>query len=254
MSKQFKTGLTLSGGAARGLAHLGVAKALYEDGIYPDCISGSSAGSIAGAFLADGYDPEELLGIFNKKRLFEFVDVALNKKGLLKIAGLKKLLKKHLRATTFEELKKVLFVACTNLNSGKVEYFNKGNIVEKVIASSSIPVLFPPVEMNKALFADGGIIDNLPVKPIRNKCEKLIGVHVNYIGPEEKIDSLIKIAVRSFHLGTRSKVELASKECDIFIEPEELKEYGFMDVGKGIEMFDIGYKTTKEILRKQNIL
>lgn len=253
MAKKHKVGLALSGGAARGLAHLGVVKALYENDIRPGIISGTSAGSIAGAFLADGHDPEELLEIFLEKKVFEYIGLTFGKLGLLKITGIEEVFKKHLKAKKFEDLEIPLYVACTNLNSGKIEYFNEGDLVQKVIASSSIPVLFTPMKMNNAIYADGGILDNMPVRPIRDKCKKLIGVHVNYTGPEEKIDSMLKIAERSFHVSSGARIAEMAKECDFFIEPEELRKYGLMDVGKGKEMFEIGYKTTIKLLNESKI-
>ncbi len=253
MAKKYKTGLALSGGAARGLAHLGVVKALYEKGIKPDVISGTSAGSVAGAFLADGHDPEKMLDIFLEKKLYQFLGLTFGKLGLLKISGLRDVLKKHLKAKKFEDLEIPLYVACTNLNSGEVEYFSEGDLLERVVASSSIPVLFTPVNMNGSLYADGGILDNLPVTPIRKKCKKLIGVHVNYTGPEKEIDSMIKIAERSFHLSTGARIREVAEECDLFIEPEELKKYGLLDVDKGKKMFEIGYKEAKKKLKESKI-
>ncbi len=249
-NRPFNTGLVLSGGAARGLAHLGVVKALYEKNIKPDCIAGTSAGSIAGVFLADGYDPEELLEIFLEKKIYEFVGLTFGKLGLLKISGIKDVLKKYLKAKTFDELNTCLYVACTNLNSGKVEYFNEGDLIIRVIASSSIPVLFTPIKINGSIYADGGIIDNLPVRPIKDKCRKIIGVHVNYTGPEDNVDSILKIAERSFHLSTGARIAEMAKKCDLFIEPDELKKYGLLDIGKGKEMFEIGYKEAKKMLEE----
>lgn len=253
MAKKYKTGLVLSGGAARGLAHLGVIKALYEKDIKPDVISGTSAGSIAGAFLADGYDPEELLEIFMEKKIYEFLGLSFGKMGLLKIHGIKEVLQKNLKAKTFEDLNIPLYVAVTNMNSGETEYFNEGDLIDIVIASSSIPVLFIPSTMNGSVYSDGGILDNLPVRPIRDKCEKVIGVNVNYTGPEGKIDSMIKIAERSFHLSTGARITELAKKCDLFIEPEELKKYGLLDVGKGRKMFEIGYKKAKMMLEKSDV-
>ncbi|MFO7923713.1 MAG: patatin-like phospholipase family protein [Bacteroidales bacterium] len=253
MAKKYKTGLVLSGGAARGLAHLGVIKALYEKDIKPDVISGTSAGSIAGAFLADGYDPEELLEIFMEKKIYEFLSLSFGKMGLLKIQGIKEVLQKNLKAKKFEDLNIPLYVAVTNMNSGETEYFNEGDLIDIVIASSSIPVLFIPSTMNGSVYADGGILDNLPVRPIRDKCEKVIGVNVNYTGPEDKINSMMKIAERSFHLSIGARITELAKECDLFIEPEELKKYGLLDVGEGRKMFEIGYKKAKKMLEESDV-
>jgi len=253
MGKKYKIGLAMSGGAARGLAHLGVVKALYENDIKPDIISGTSAGSIAGVFLADGHDPEDLIELFIEKKLYEFLSLTFGKMGLLKISGIRDVLVKNLKAKKFEDLKVPLYVAATNLNSGKIEYFSEGDLIERVIASSSIPVLFTPLKMDGSLYADGGILDNLPVKPIRDKCKKLIGVNVNYTGPEETIDSILKIAERSFHISSGARIAEAAKECDLFIEPQELRKFGILDVSKGKKMFEIGYKVAKKSIEESKV-
>src|SRR5512142_515199 len=102
---QYKTGFVLSGGGARGYAHLGFIQALNEAEIYPDVISGTSAGAIIGAFYADGYSPKEILKFMNVSSRLDFMRPALPREGLLQINGIIKILKKNLRATTFKELK-----------------------------------------------------------------------------------------------------------------------------------------------------
>jgi NTE family protein len=249
MKNSTRIGLTLSGGAARGLAHLGVAKALYENNIYPDIISGTSSGAIVGAFLADGHDPEELRDIFIEKKIFEFVNLSLRRQGLLKAAGLRELIETHLKAKTFEQLQLPLFVAAVNLNSGLIEYFSRGELMDVIMASSSIPVIFSPVKLNNALYADGGILDNFPIKPIKGKCDKLIGVHVNFAGQIDEIEGLKMITERAFRLSIGRGVPELGRECDLYIEPRELADYGLLELGKGEEMFDIGYRTTIKLLK-----
>ena len=248
MAGSYKIGLALSGGAARGLAHLGVVKALYENGIYPGIISGTSSGAIAGAFLADGYSPDELCDMFLEKKIFEFVTISWRKQGLMKAAGLRDLIRSHLRAKTFEELKIPLYITATNLNTGNVEYFNKGGLLDVIMASSSVPVIFTPVTINNQLYSDGGILDNFPIKPIKGLCEKLIGVHVNFTDKMDEISGLKMITERAFNLTIGRGVPLMGRECDLFIEPTGLAKFGLMDLGKGKEMFDIGYHAAKDLL------
>jgi NTE family protein len=250
MARTIKIGLALSGGAARGMAHLGVARALYERGIYPDIISGTSSGAIVGAFLADGFDPGTLCDMFAEKKIFEFVNLSLRKQGFLKAAGLRELIRKNLKAKTIEELRIPYYAAVTNMNSGLVEYFNKGNIEDIVLASSSIPIVFTPVEMNGAIYCDGGILDNLPVKPIRNQCDKLIGVHVNYAGPKNDIRGMKMITERAFRLSIGRGVPEIGEQCDLYIEPRGLAEFGLLELGRGKQMVDIGYNAANELLDK----
>jgi NTE family protein len=248
MAVTYKVGLALSGGAARGMAHLGVVKALYEKEIYPDLISGTSSGAIVGAFLADGYGPEELCDIFTERKLFEFVNISLRKQGLLKAKGLRELINTHLRAKTFEDLKTPLYVAVTNMNSGLIEYFCRGELIDVIMASSSIPVIFTPVKINDSLYADGGILDNFPIRPIKDKCDKLIGVHVNFAGPRDKLNGLKMMTERAFRLAIGRGVPELGRECDLYIEPTALAEFGLMELGKGREMFDIGYNAAMTML------
>ena len=244
----YQTGLVLSGGAARGFAHAGVMQALNEEGIFPDVISGVSAGAIVGAFYADGYSPADLLDLFIEKNLWSFVKPAYPKYGLLRMTGLEEVLADHLRAREFKDLKIPLFITATNIQEGKPEYFNSGTLIPRIIASASIPVMFVPTIIDHTMFVDGGLLDNLPVEPLKNQCELLIGVHVNPIGFVDNVDGLVRMAERSFHLAIGADIERKVRFFDIFIEPLDLKEYGLMDVKKAKEMYGIGYREARKML------
>jgi len=250
---QYRTGLVLSGGGARGFAHLGVIKALNEAGIFPDVISGTSAGAIAGVLYADGYTPEQILKLFNTGSRLDFMRPTLPREGLLQISGVMKILKATLHATTFEELKIPLFVSATDINNGKSVYFSQGELVEPVIASASIPVLFQPVIIDNVYYVDGGVLDNLPLRPLENKCRYLIGSFVNPVGYIEKISGLINIAERAFMLSMSKEIIEKAKKFDLFIAPPELRKYGILDPEKAEELFSLGYKVTREKLKDEII-
>ena len=248
---KYKYGLVLSGGAARGFAHLGVIKALHEQDIRPDIISSVSAGSIVGSLYCDGYSPEEILDIFQSKKLISLAEFRFRKNGILRATGLRRLLEKNLRAKTFDDLKLPLIIAATNMRTGRAEYIKKGNLVDTILASSSIPVLFESAKIGNDLYMDGGIVDNLPIEPIQDKCKKIIAVHVNPVGEEKNIKGIVKVAFRSFHLSVAAGVKFKLDNIDIFIEPLQLKDYGLLDLNKSREMFDIGYRHTKKILTEK---
>lgn len=249
----YNVGLVLSGGGTRGFAHLGVLQALNEAGIYPDIISGASAGALAGAMYCDGHSPKEILKTMKADSRLSYMRPILPRDGLLQITGIAKILENNLSAKTFEELKIPLVVSATDLNNGKAEYFSSGELVTRLIASSSIPVLFQPVIMNNKLYVDGGVMDNLPIRPIKNKCKKVIGSFVNPVGYEKSISGLIKIAVRTFMLDQAKEAEEKLKEFDLFIAPRELKNYGVLDTDKAEDVYNIGYKATKEALKNFDI-
>jgi NTE family protein len=251
--RQYKIGLVLSGGGARGFAHLGVIQALNEKGIYPDVISGTSAGAIIGVLYADGHSPEDILKLMDGSSRLDFMRPALPREGLLQINAILKILKSSLRAKKFEELKIPLFVAATDLNNGKAVYFSEGDIFDPVIASASIPVVFQPVKINGISYVDGGVLDNLPLRPIENKCRILIGSFVNPVGFMEKISGLISIAERTFMLSMSKEIFEKAKKFDLFIAPLELKNYKILDPEKAAELFWIGYKATTEKLKEIDI-
>jgi NTE family protein len=248
LEKKYKIGLVLSGGGARGFAHLGVIQALNEAGIYPDIISGTSAGALAGVLYADGYTPNEILKLMNSGSRLDFMRPALPREGLLQIGGVMKILKSSLRAKTFEELKIPLFVSATDLNNGKAEYFSEGDLFDPVMASASIPVLFQPVVINNICYVDGGVLDNLPLRPIENKCDFLIGSFVNPIGYIEKISGLISIAERTFMLSMSKEILEKAKRFNLFVAPQELKNFRILDPEKAEELFSVGFNATKEKL------
>jgi NTE family protein len=248
--KKYQTGLVLSGGAARGFAHIGVLKALNEEGIYPEVVSGVSAGALAGVLYCDGYDADEIFSIFKDKSLMKFASLTIPRDGLLGIDNLGKVLKESLRAETFEELKIPFYCNATNLNDGVSEYFHEGELVPRIMASASIPVLFKPVYINGATYVDGGVLDNFPVQPIQNQATRIIGVHVNPTGKEEQVKGLIKIAERSFHITVNSRIKEMSQNCDLFIQPEKVNKFGLLNASAGKELFELGYEKTKEVLKK----
>ena len=249
--KKYKYGLVLSGGGTRGFAHLGAIKALEENNIKPDIISGVSAGSIVGALYADGQDAENALKALISKNLLGFLKPIIPVNGLIKMTGFEKTLKKTLKAQTFEDLKIPLIIHAVNINTNEYTLFKKGSLIDAIKASSSIPVVFPPVTIGEYQYLDGGIINNFPVESLLGKCKKIIGINVNPVGEEGNIKGLKKIAIRAFHLSMRNHADLRKDKCDIYIEPSEIENYGILDLSSAEEIFEIGYKTALEVLQKQ---
>lgn len=250
---KYKIGLVLSGGGARGFAHLGLMQALNEAGIFPDVISGTSAGALAGVLYADGYSPVEIMKIMNSSSRLHYIRPTMPKEGLLQISGVVRILRDNIKAKTFEELKLPLFVCATDLNNGKAVYFSEGELLNPVIASASIPVLFKPVIINNCQYVDGGVLDNLPIKPIENICRFIIGSFVNPTGYEENINTLIGIAERTFLLSMSKEVLEKSKKFNLFFAPLELRNYKILDPEQSAEVFRVGYETTKEKLKNVDI-
>jgi NTE family protein len=160
-----KLGIALGGGGARGIAHLGVLKVLSEMDIHPQVVSGTSFGSIIGAFYCGGYSWKEIVRIEKKVKWIKMVDVSFSG-GLMKGDALGRVLSEYLPAT-FEELDKPLSVVATNLESGKRVIISSGDLIKGLRASACFPGIFQPVELNGMTLIDGGMVDNVPISALK---------------------------------------------------------------------------------------
>ncbi len=245
----YKIGLALGGGGARGFAHLGVIQAMYEYGLKPDIISGTSAGSIVGAMIAAGYSPEECLQFFTGKKLLQLARPTMSKKGILTMNGMEEKLAEFLQVKTFEELKIPLVVTASDIVNAHAVHFEEGELLPRIIASCSIPVVFTPREIDHIDYIDGGVFMNLPVRPIRKRCEKVIAVEINSINTSEKITNMIGMAMRSFHLGIDCNTTIDKNMCDIYIEPQNMSKYNMFTLDHVYEIYEEGYRTAQKILK-----
>jgi NTE family protein len=236
-------GLVLSGGGARGMAHLGIIKALAEMGIQISAVSGTSAGSIIGALYCYGYSTDEIF-TFISTGFFKAVRPAWTISGLLSLEVLGSELLKYMPANRFESLMIKLAVAATNLEIGEVKYFRSGALIPAILASSCVPAVFKPVEIGNSLYVDGGITDNLPVKPIKDECAFIIGSNCNPIANHFDKRNIRAIIERSLLIAVSGNIRASKRMCDILIEPPDLSKYGGFDIGKANEMYEIGYMHT----------
>ena len=241
-----KLGIVLSGGGARGVAHIGVLKALDEMGVKFSVASGTSAGSIVAALYSYGYKPDEIFEITKNLSIFRSVSPAWTWTGLLKMDGLETLLHKHIPENNFSSLKIPLTVAATEIRKGTISYFTEGELVPAIVASCSIPAIFNPVQHHGGLYVDGGILDNLPVLPIRDKCDFVVGSHCNHINSEFDAKSLKVMVERSLLMAISANTQVSRQMCDVVIEPIHMDRYSSLAVGKAKEIFEYGYEFTKK--------
>ena len=244
-------GLVLSGGGARGVAHIGIIQALEEMGLQFTRVSGTSAGSIVGALYANGYSPKDLFEIVKQVSIFNSVRPSWTWSGLLKMDGFHEMLKKHLPAD-FSQLKKPLTLAATEIQKGSVKYFDEGELIPAILASCSIPAVFSPFLYNGSMYVDGGLLDNLPVRPIRHQCEFIIGSHCNSVSPSFDATNLKVVIERSLLIAIGANTQVSKNMCDVVVEPPGLDKFSAFDIGKAKEIFDLGYKFTKENFKKSS--
>ncbi len=245
--------LVLSGGGARAYAHLGVIKALKESGISFNSISATSAGSVIGAFLCDGFSLEDIVEILEKNKSLVNFNYSI-KGGFLSNDKLSNLLKNNLRSRNFETLKMPLFISATNLNNGDQQIFESGNIIEAILASSSIPLLYQPIIIKEVPYCDGGICSNLPVEPFYNSDLKVIAIHVNPMSEFDGNRNLIFQFERFIHLCIKENTLRNIEKIDFLIEPKRLSEFGLFDFKRMDEIIEIGYNYTTDLIKKDTFI
>lgn len=250
--KKYKIGIVLSGGGARGFAHIGVLQALNENGIFPDIISAVSAGAIVGCLYADGKTPESIYNIMGEMDIYKFLRFYRPKFGMLKAEGLRKKLTENLSVKDIEELKIPLIISATNFTKAQTEYFAEGSIINAVMASSAIPILLKPFMMNGQMYVDGGLMNNLPVEPLENKCEFIIGVNVNPVHENTRFKTFRNYADRVLHLAIRANVNINIPKCDMYIEPDDLMNFNLLKVSSSKQIFDLGYAHTIKMLKNMD--
>jgi NTE family protein len=240
--------IALSGGGTRGIAHLGVLKALSESGIKINRISGVSSGAIMGAFFCAGYDPSEVLEIILKTKLFKYLRPGISSTGLLKLEYTSALFKKYFKEDSFEHLNTPLTVSALSLKTGRIKYFNSGELNLPLLASSSIPLIFNPITIGGEQFVDGGLAENLPVTPLKNFDDFTVAVHSNPIDPHYDRLNIRTYIERILLITINNNAQHSLKEADFMIEPEGLKNVRWSDYSKAKEIFAIGYNSTMNVL------
>ena len=251
---KYKIGLALSGGGAKGFAHIGAIKALEELGIKPDIISGTSAGSVVGALYASGLTPDEILDLFVDKDFGDFTEFAILSGGVFKPSKFISFLKKHLKISTFEELKIPLRVVATDLDNGKSVSFKSGSLAERVMASCCVHVVFSPIEIDGIHYVDGGLFKNFPVSTIRDECDFIIGINVSPIISLEYKKSIVHVAERSYQFVFKANTVEDKRLCDILVEIDEALQYNTFDLKNVKEIYDIGYTSVKEAFDERGAL
>lgn len=240
-------GLVLSGGGVRAIAHIGFITVLLENNIIPTRVSGTSAGAIVAALYAYGYKPEEMLSFFRQTPLLKLSLYARGKPGIMDSDKYALHFKKFFKEDSFEALQYPLSVTATNLISGKLEYFEKGKLIKPLIASSALPPVFSPIEINSNLYSDGGVLNNFPIEPLNNKCDYILGSFVNPVSSINKsdINTSLKLLYRVYHIGLDANNMDKFNKCAYVFSPERMNSIGVLD-SKAIEKaFALGYEYAK---------
>ncbi|MGG7036853.1 MAG: patatin-like phospholipase family protein [Flavobacterium sp.] len=268
-----KIGLVLSGGGAKGFAHIGALKVLEQAGVKVDYIGGTSMGAVVGGLYASGYSATQIDSIFYNtnfdellqdyiprasKSFFEKsngekyavslpfekfkvgVPIALSK-GMYNYNLLSKLTHKVRHVNDFSQLPIPFLCVATNIENGEGVVLKNGYLAQAMLASSAFPSLFSPVEIDGKLLIDGGVVDNYPVEEVRQMgADIIIGVDVqDDLKNKEGLKDATKIMVQITNLEMLKKMKEKVKITDIYIKPD-VKDFSVISFDEGREIIKIG--------------
>jgi NTE family protein len=215
-----KIALALGGGAARGYAHVGVIKALEAQGIYPDIVVGTSAGSVVGALYAAGISGFELQRIALAMDDTAISDWSLPDRGIIKGEALQNYVNTVLGNRTIERMKRTLAIVATDLQSGESVVFRNGNTGMAVRASSAVPGLFQPVRINGRDYVDGGLVSPVPVRVARSLgADLVIAVDISSKPQFAKTASSLDVLLQTFTIMGHTIAAQELREADVVIRP-----------------------------------
>jgi NTE family protein len=220
-----KIGLALGGGAARGFAHIGVIKVLEAQGIVPDIVVGTSAGSLVGALYAagnNGFALHKLALDMDEAAISDWsVPLFAKASGVLKGEALQNYVNKTINNVLLEKLKIPFGAVATDLNSGSPILFQRGNTGIAVRASSAVPSVFQPVKIGGHSYVDGGLVAPVPVRFAREMgADFVIAVNISSQPDVQSAASSLDVVLQSFAIMGQSINRQELKDADIVINPK----------------------------------
>lgn len=259
-----KVGFALGGGAGLGWAHIGVVKALLDEGIDADIIAGTSIGSIVGACIAgDMLDElEDIAREITLKEMLSMGEFGFQQGSLIGAGKIETRLREHFGVRTIEELSKPFAAVAADIYSGEPHTFTEGDVVTALLASSAIPGVLPPVRTNNLYLVDGGILDPVPVRAARELGADVV-IAIDLQGdyparakrlgfdPLQDKPSLAVIksarAAWSMALMTLSKARMESDQPEIIVTPK-IGHIDMADFTRADELIGLGYMAAEEAL------
>ena len=226
-----RIGLALGGGAARGFAHIGVIQVLEENGIRPDFVVGTSAGSLVATLYASGKSGVELGTLAESMDESAFTDWTFPGRGLIRGEGLARYVREQTGGRHIEQMRIPLGIVATDLDSGQGILFQAGDAGVAVRASSAVPAVFQPVRIGAREYVDGGLVAPVPVRYARQMgAELVIAVDISAAPDGAATGDALRMLLQTFAIMGRSINSFELREADIVLRPK-LASVGGADFG-----------------------
>lgn len=220
--REVKLGLALGGGAARGFAHVGVIQVLEEAGLSPSYVVGTSAGSLVAALYASGKTPAELTKVAETLQEADITDwmLPILNRGALRGEALAKYVNTLVGGRNLEQMKMPVGIVATDLGSGEVITFRRGNTGTAVRASSAVPGVFQPVRIGDREYVDGGLVAPVPVRQtLEIGANFVIAVDISSDPDGNPAGDTFQILLQTFTIMGKSINTLALKEANVVVRP-----------------------------------
>ena len=217
-----KLGLALGGGAARGFAHIGVIQVLEENGIKPDLVVGTSAGSLVAAFYASGKTGAQLQWLADTMDESQLTDwtIPFMSRGMLRGEALGRYVNSQLNGAKIEDLKMPLGIVATDLQTGDGILFRRGDIATAVRASSAVPSVFEPVRIGSKDYVDGGLVSPVPVRYVRQMgADIVIAVDISSRPEDAQTNDMLKVLLQTFSIMGKSISQLEMAQAEVVVRP-----------------------------------
>ncbi len=250
--KTIRIGLALGGGAARGFAHIGVIKALESQGIVPDIIVGTSAGSVVGAMYAagnNGFALQKMALDMDEATISDWsLPLFAKSSGVLKGDALQNYVNKMVVQVPIERLKKPFGAVATDLHTGLPILFQRGNTGLAVRASSAVPGVFQPVKINDRFYVDGGLVSPVPVRFAREMgADFVIAVNISSQPDTQSSSSSLDVLLQTFTIMGQSLNQFELKNADVVIRPDLASMKGNDFAGRNLAIL-AGEKVTMSMM------
>lgn len=216
-----RIGLALGGGAARGFAHIGVIQVLEENGIRPDLVVGTSAGSLVAALYASGHNGQALARLADTMDEATITDWSFPLRGVIRGEALARYVRNQTGSKTIEQMKTPLGIVATDLDDGSGILFRRGDAGTAVRASSAVPAVFQPVSIGGREYVDGGLVAPVPVRYARQMGADLV-IAVDISSPPEgaATGDAMKMLLQTFSIMSRSINSFELREADVVLRPK----------------------------------
>ena len=250
--RELRIGLALGGGAARGFAHIGVIQVLEEAGIQPSFVAGTSAGSLVAALYASGKNAAQLRGIADAMQEADITDwmIPILNRGALRGEALARYVNQQVAGRPIEQLPRPLGIVATNLQTGEVVTFRRGDTGTAVRASSAVPGVFQPVRIGAAEYVDGGLVAPVPVRQVREMgANFVIGVDISSDPAGNPSGDTFQILMQTFTIMGKSINTFELREADLVVRPA-LNNVGSADFGARRRSIEAGRAAMLQALPK----